>query len=98
MKETDVLNLLTSTGLPAEAAAKLKENDMAWLTLLLTWLPKLLEFLKLILKMERDAAKAGVTSPISAAIDVLEKTGDTKPFLDAVAAAEVQEKKIPPSA
>ena len=92
MNETDLKNLLLVAGFPAELLPK--ENDMGWLTLLLTWLPKLIEFIKLLLKLERDATAKGIVSPVSAAIDVLEKTGDMRPFLAAVSAAEAQEKKL----
>ena len=68
---------------------------MGWLTTILkVLLPALLAWLQTILKQERDAAKLGITSPIQAAIDVFNQSGDTRPFYAAAAAVEEQERQL----
>ena len=67
---------------------------MGWLTLLLQFLPIILEWLKKLLEQEREATKLGIDSPIMAAIKVFETTGNAAPFIAASEAAMAAERRL----
>ena len=94
MNKNDLLSFLNTIGATDVAAELSKDSAMGWLTLLLQFLPIILEWLKKLLQQEREAAKRGIDSPIMAAIKVFETTGDSKPFIAASEAAMAQERRL----